>query len=99
MSISATGAPSSAAQTPLQALQAARAQYQRTGIDKDAAAGDPDHDAPPKVNLAKVNPGSTPTSSPATQTSSSAATIANAVASQSTTSAAAASAYSPKVKA
>lgn len=28
------------------AIIAARAQYLKTGIDKDAAMGDPDHDAP-----------------------------------------------------
>jgi hypothetical protein len=95
MSISSIGASnsSSAPLTGTAALQAAKAQYLRTGIDKDAAAGDPDHDAPRKVNV-----GSTPTSAPATQASSSAATVANAVAPQSTTAAAATAAYSPKAK-
>ena len=90
---SSTAATSSAPLTGNAALQAARAQYQRTGIDKDAAAGDPDHDAPRKVPS-----GTAPTAAPATQVSSSAATVANATATISTTSAAAAAAYSATVK-
>lgn len=97
MSISTVG--SSTAATPAApltgnaALQSARAQYLRTGIDKDAAAGDPDHDAPRKVASA-----STPTAAPATQTSSPATTIANATATIATSSAAAAAAYGAGAK-
>ncbi|GGF39557.1 hypothetical protein GCM10011611_52470 [Aliidongia dinghuensis] len=72
------------------ALQAARAQYLRTGIDKDAAIGDPDHDAPRKPVSAVATP--------ATQTSSSAATVANATTTISTSSAAAAAAYEATAK-
>jgi hypothetical protein len=97
MSISSVGSSTTTASpAPLTgnaALQAARAQYLRTGIDKDAAAGDPDHDAPRKVLSA-----TTPTSAPATQASSSGATVANATATISTSSAAAAAAYSATVK-
>lgn len=97
MSISNVGSSAATpASTPLTgnaALQAARAQYQRTGIDKDAAAGDPDRDAPPKALSATP-----PTSAPATQASSSAATVANATATLSTSSSAAAAAYSATVK-
>ncbi|HWT97137.1 MAG TPA: hypothetical protein VN229_05960 [Terriglobales bacterium] len=35
--------------TGLAATLAAKAQYLKTGIDKDAAIGDPDHDAPKKA--------------------------------------------------
>jgi len=91
MSISNVGASTAsttAPQTGIAALQAARANYLRTGIDKDAAAGDPDHDAPRKLNLSAA-----PTAAPATQASSAGATVANATAPQPTTSAAAAAAY------
>jgi hypothetical protein len=40
---------SSTPQTGVAALLAAKAQYLKTGIDKDAAIGDPDHDAPTKA--------------------------------------------------
>lgn len=33
-----------ASTSPVQTQQAAHAKFLRTGIDKDAAAGDPDHD-------------------------------------------------------
>ncbi|HLZ67547.1 MAG TPA: hypothetical protein VKQ29_15045 [Aliidongia sp.] len=97
MSISTVGSSAAAAPaSPLTgnaALKAARAQYLRTGIDKDAAAGDPDHDAPRKVIS-----GAAPTAAPATQTSSSSATIANATATIATSSAAAAATYSANAK-
>ena len=56
-----TAADSAAPSTPQQhtapvkqpsvvaAMEAAKARYMRTGIDKDAAMGDPDHDAPRKI--------------------------------------------------
>jgi hypothetical protein len=91
MSISNVGSSTASTAAPLTgtaALQAARANYLRTGIDKDAAAGDPDHDAPRKVNLSGA-----PTAAPATQASSAGATVANATAPLATTSAAAAAAY------
>jgi len=53
-----TNTSSSKPQTGLAAILAAKAQYLKTGIDKDAAIGDPDHDAPKKAPA----PSNTPTS-------------------------------------
>ena len=36
--------------TVVDTILAARAQYLKTGIDKDAAIGDPDHDGPKKAS-------------------------------------------------
>jgi hypothetical protein len=44
-----SGNPTSRPLTGLAAALAAKAQYLKTGIDKDAAIGDPDHDAPKKA--------------------------------------------------
>jgi hypothetical protein len=45
----ATDTSSNKPVTGLAAALAAKAQYLKTGIDKDAAIGDPDHDAPKKA--------------------------------------------------
>ncbi len=86
-SVNATAKPL----TGLAAQQAAKAQYLRTGIDKDAAAGDPDHDAP-----RKAAPVASAGSGPSTRLSAPAVTVANAVASQSATPASASAAYTGK---
>jgi hypothetical protein len=90
-SLNATAKPAATPVTALTAQQAAKAQYLRTGIDKDAAAGDPDHDAPRKVNL-RPSAGS----GPSIRLSAPAVTVANAVAPQSATPAAASAAYTGK---
>ncbi len=63
-------APQPAQSSPQQlvgyaAQQAARARYLRTGVDKDAAMGDPDHDAGVKAAQAAASP------APSTTTASS----------------------------
>jgi hypothetical protein len=90
-SLNATAKPSTAPVTGRAAQQAAKAQYLRTGIDKDAAAGDPDHDAPRKVNLAP-----SAGSGPSTRLSASAVTVANAISTQAATPATARTAYTGK---
>ena len=77
--------------TGLAVQQSARAQYLRTGIDKDAAAGDPDHDAPRRV---KLSPSAG--SGPSTRLSAPAVTVANAVSPQTATPATASAAYTGK---
>lgn len=45
----AAGSANAKPATVVDTILAARAQYLKTGIDKDAAIGDPDHDAPKKA--------------------------------------------------
>ena len=91
----AQGTTSTAAQPPkplvgAAAAKAAVARYLRTGIDKDAAAGDPDHDAPASKRLAAISP---------THAVASAVPTLNAVAtSPAATAAAASSAYTAPTK-
>jgi hypothetical protein len=70
-SISATSATSA----PTNPVAAARAQYLKTGIDKDAAAGDPDHDAGPKKVSAPVSKSGTVPASPRTAIASAVPTL------------------------
>ncbi len=75
MSVSSVG-PSAGQNTLLAAQKAAKAQYLKTGIDKDAAMGDPDHDAPKKVVTKTAHHIGTASASTVT---ASAATVASAV--------------------
>jgi hypothetical protein len=92
MSVSSVGASTGHPSSALQVQQAAKAQYVKTGIDKDAALGDPDHDA-----SRKAAPRAAPTvsASALTATASAATTAASTAPSGPvTTHAAAAAAYS-----
>lgn len=76
--------------TGFAALKAAKTQFQRTGIDKDAAIGDPDHDGPVK------NTASPTVAAPAGSSAPSAVATVNATSVLASVSAAtAASAYRP----
>ena len=81
--------------SPVAAQQAARAAYLKTGIDKDAAIGDPDHDAPRKAASPRPTAVSAaPSGAPASQAVASAVTTLNVVSpSPATAPATAAAAY------
>lgn len=73
MSVASVGS-SNGQSAVLAAQQAARTHYLKTGVDKDAALGDPDHDA-----QRKVTPKAAPTvSAPTSKATASAATTVNA---------------------
>ncbi|HVJ52149.1 MAG TPA: hypothetical protein VM689_06795 [Aliidongia sp.] len=81
-----TTTPPAAPAVGFAATKLAQARYLKTGIDKDAAAGDPDHDAPASKRLTVPS---------ASQAVASAVPTVNAVSTgPSTTAAAAAGAYS-----
>jgi hypothetical protein len=61
--------------TPTNPVAAARAKFLKTGVDKDAAAGDPDHDAGPKAHPSIAPKSASIPSSPTTAIASGVPTL------------------------
>ncbi|MDE1147147.1 MAG: hypothetical protein PW843_11080 [Azospirillaceae bacterium] len=95
MSVSAISSGAAAPTNVLAAQLAARAQYQKTGIDKDAAIGDPDHDAT-KPGAVPAAAKAAPTASPATQVAATTIASTDGNATSTVSSATAAQAYTAR---